>query len=120
MPQTPATIAVTDVSVAEGVLPQGSCHPDHGPDGVNEVALRRMRSIIGQVRGIEKMIDDERYCIDIVNQISAVRGALARVSELVLRRHIETCVVSDLRGGTEADQERVIDELMDVIARKVK
>lgn len=94
--------------------------PRHGSSGVNQQALNRMRSIEGQVRGIEKMILEERYCIDIVNQISAVRGALARVSEMVLRRHIETCVVRDLRSGSEDDQERVIDELIDVIARKVK
>lgn len=94
--------------------------PDHGPYGINSEALTRLRSIEGQIRGIQKMIETERYCMDVVDQISAVRAALARVSDQVLRRHIETCVVNDLRHGSEADQDRVIDELMTVFARKLK
>lgn len=94
--------------------------PLHGPHGVNETALRRMKSIEGQIRGVEKMIQDERYCMDIVDQISAVRAALAKVSEQVLRRHIESCVVDDLRHGSEEDQDRVIDELMTAFSRRVR
>jgi DNA-binding FrmR family transcriptional regulator len=81
--------------------------PDHGPHGINKAALLRMKSIEGQVRGIARMIESERYCMDIVDQISAVRAALAKVSENVLQRHIETCVVDDLRHGSAEDQERV-------------
>jgi DNA-binding FrmR family transcriptional regulator len=94
--------------------------PDHGPHGVNEAALLRMKSIEGQVRGIARMIESERYCMDIVDQISAVRAALAKVSENVLQRHIETCVVDDLRHGSAEDQERVVAELMDAFARRVR
>ena len=94
--------------------------PEHGPHGVNTAALTRLKSIEGQIRGIQKMIESERYCMDIVDQISAVRAALARVSDQVLRRHIETCVVNDLRHGSEADQDRVVDELLTVFARKLK
>lgn len=91
-----------------------------GPHGINQDALARMRSIEGQVRGVQKMIENERYCVEIVDQISAIRAALAKVSESVLRRHIETCVVEDLRNGTPEQQEQVIAELMDVIAKRVR
>ena len=94
--------------------------PVHGPAGVNTTAVQRLRSIEGQVRGVQRMIEDERYCMDIVDQISAIRAALAKVSENVLRRHIETCVVQDLRHGSEDDQERVVAELMDAFARKLR
>lgn len=94
--------------------------PEHGAHGINEAALTRMRSIEGQVRGIQKMITEERYCMDIVDQISAVRAALAKVSENILRRHIETCVVDDLRHGSPDEQERVVGELMDAIARRIR
>ncbi|HKK49124.1 MAG TPA: metal-sensitive transcriptional regulator [Alkalispirochaeta sp.] len=94
--------------------------PALGPHGVNSAALQRMKSIEGQIRGIEKMILDERYCMDIVDQISAVRAALAKVSENVLRRHIESCVVEDLRHGSEEDQDRVVNELMDAFARRMR
>jgi DNA-binding FrmR family transcriptional regulator len=94
--------------------------PASGPHGVNTAALQRMKSIEGQIRGIEKMILDERYCMDIVDQISAVRAALAKVSENVLRRHIESCVVEDLRHGSEEDQDRVVNELMDAFARRMR
>jgi DNA-binding FrmR family transcriptional regulator len=92
----------------------------HGPHGVNEDALTRMRSIEGQVRGVQKMIEGERYCMEIVDQISAIRAALAKVSESILRRHIETCVVEDLRHGTPEQQDQVIAELMDAIAKRVR
>ena len=79
-----------------------------------------MKSIEGQVRGIQKMIESERYCMDIVDQISAVRAALAKVSENILRRHIETCVVDDLRTGSEAEQRRVVDELVEAVSRRMR
>ncbi len=94
--------------------------PVHGPHGVNESALLRMKSVEGQVKGIQRMIEDERYCVDIVDQISAVRAALAKVSEEVLRRHIETCVADEFRSGSPTEQGRVIDELVDIIARRLR
>jgi CsoR family transcriptional regulator, copper-sensing transcriptional repressor len=92
----------------------------HGPSGVNEDALTRMKSIEGQVRGVQKMIENQRYCMEIVDQISAIRAALAKVSESILRRHIETCVVEDLRHGSPEQQDQVIRELMDAIGKRVR
>ena len=94
--------------------------PDHGPSGVNQEALGRMKSVEGQVRGITRMIEEERYCIDIVDQIASARAALAKVSEQILRRHIETCVVRDLSDGSATDRQRVVDELMTTFSRGMK
>jgi DNA-binding FrmR family transcriptional regulator len=78
---------------------------------------KRLNRIEGQVRGLARMIDDDRYCIDIVTQISAVRTALRRVEEEILRDHVSHCVAQAIASGTKADQHRKIAELMDVVGR---
>lgn len=79
--------------------------------------IKRLNRIEGQVRGLSRMIEEDRYCIDIVTQISAVRAALARVEEEVLREHIQHCVKHAMTSGSKAEQEQKIEELMAVIAR---
>jgi DNA-binding FrmR family transcriptional regulator len=79
--------------------------------------LKRLNRIEGQVRGLAKMVEDERYCIDVVTQISAVRAALRRVEEEVLRDHVAHCVEHALASGNATDQRRKVAELMDVLAR---
>lgn len=79
--------------------------------------LKRLNRIEGQVRGLAKMVEDDRYCIDIVTQISAVRAALRRVEEEVLRDHVAHCVEHAIASGNAADQRRKVAELMDVLAR---
>ena len=78
---------------------------------------KRLGRIEGQVRGLSKMVADDRYCIDIVTQISAVRAALRRVEEEVLKDHVSHCVEHAIASGDKADQRRKITELMDVIGR---
>ena len=78
---------------------------------------KRLGRIEGQVRGLSKMVDEDRYCIDIVTQISAVRAALRRVEEEVLRDHVAHCVEHAISSGNTADQREKIAELMDVIGR---
>lgn len=78
---------------------------------------KRLGRIEGQVRGLSKMVDDDRYCIDVVTQISAVRAALRRVEEDVLADHVSHCVEHAIASGNKADQRRKIAELMAVIAR---
>ena len=80
-------------------------------------ALKRLNRIEGQVRGLRAMIDDDRYCIDIVTQISAVRAALRRAEEEILRDHVAHCVEGAIESGNRSDQRRKIAELMDVISR---
>ncbi|MEH2505093.1 MULTISPECIES: metal-sensitive transcriptional regulator [unclassified Bradyrhizobium] len=78
---------------------------------------KRLNRIEGQVRGLSRMVDEDRYCIDIVTQISAVRAALRRVEEEVLRDHVAHCVEHAITSGNKADQREKIAELMDVIGR---
>jgi DNA-binding FrmR family transcriptional regulator len=78
---------------------------------------KRLSRIEGQVRGLSKMVDEDRYCIDLVTQISAVRAALRRVEEEVLRDHVAHCVEHAIASGNKADQRSKIAELMEVIGR---
>ena len=78
---------------------------------------KRLGRIEGQVRGLSKMVEEDRYCIDIVTQIAAVRAALRRVEEEVLRDHVAHCVEHAVASGNKAEQRRKIAELMDVVAR---
>lgn len=78
---------------------------------------KRLNRIEGQVRGLARMVDEERYCIDIVTQISAVRAALRRVEEEILKDHVSHCVEHAIASGDKADQRRKIAELMAVVER---
>jgi DNA-binding FrmR family transcriptional regulator len=78
---------------------------------------RRLQSIEGQVRGIARMVDEDRYCIDIVTQISAVRAALRRLEEEILEDHVAHCVEHAIASGNKADQRRKIQEVMAVVRR---
>ena len=78
---------------------------------------KRLSRIEGQVRGLARMVEDDRYCIDVVTQISAVRAALARVEEEVLRDHVAHCVEHAISSGNAAEQRKKVAELMDVLAR---
>ncbi len=79
--------------------------------------LKRLKRIEGQVRGLGRMVEDDRYCIDIVTQIGAVRAALRRVEEEILRDHVAHCVEHAISSGDKADQRRKLAELMDVMGR---
>jgi CsoR family transcriptional regulator, copper-sensing transcriptional repressor len=79
--------------------------------------LKRLVRIEGQVRGIARMVTEDRYCIDIVTQLSAVRAALARVEQEVLRDHVAHCVEHAIASGNVDEQRRKVAELMEVFAR---
>jgi DNA-binding FrmR family transcriptional regulator len=78
---------------------------------------KRLGRIEGQVRGLSRMVEEDRYCIDIVTQIAAVRAALRRVEEEILRDHVAHCVEHAIASGNKADQRRKIEELMNVVGR---
>ncbi len=80
-------------------------------------ALKRLKRIEGQVRGLARMVDQDRYCIDVVTQIGAVRAALRKVEEEVLRDHVGHCVEGAIASGNKSQQRRKIAELMDVFGR---
>jgi DNA-binding FrmR family transcriptional regulator len=79
--------------------------------------LKRLQRIEGQVRGLARMVEQDRYCIDIVTQIAAVRAALRRAEEEILRDHVAHCVEDAIVSGDKAAQRRKIAELMDVVGR---
>ena len=78
--------------------------------------IHRLNRIEGQVRGIRTMVAEERYCVDILTQVSAIQSALNAFNKELLSNHIKTCVVEDIRSGDEA----VVDELCDTIRRLMK
>jgi DNA-binding FrmR family transcriptional regulator len=84
---------------------------------IKQACLKRLQRIEGQVRGLTRMVDEDRYCIDVVTQISAVRAALRRLEEEVLRDHVAHCVEHAIASGDKTDQRRKVAELMDVIGR---
>jgi len=79
--------------------------------------LRRLSRIEGQVRGLARMVEQDRYCIDIVTQISAVRSALRRAEEEILEDHLAHCVEHAIASGDKREQRRKVSELMDVLSR---
>lgn len=82
-----------------------------------ETCVKRLNKIEGQVRGIARMLDEKRYCIDIITQIAAVRAALQRVEEEVLKDHVAHCIEHAIATGNKSEQRQKIVELMDVFAR---
>jgi DNA-binding FrmR family transcriptional regulator len=84
---------------------------------IKDSCLKRLNRIEGQVRGLARMVEEDRYCIDIVTQISAVRAALRRAEEEILRDHVGHCVEHAIASGNRAEQRRKVAELMDVLQR---
>ncbi len=77
----------------------------------------RLRRIEGQIRGIQKMIEEKRYCIDILTQISSIVGAIMRVEENILQKHLRGCVHGSLKKGNREDRERKIEEVIQVLQK---
>ena len=87
----------------------------------HEQALKRLRTIEGHVRGIERMLENEAYCIDVLRQIQAVQSALNKVSTIILDEHLHSCLTQAVRGDNQEERERVLNEIIDVYetAKKV-
>jgi CsoR family transcriptional regulator, copper-sensing transcriptional repressor len=88
---------------------------EHGYD--KKTIGNRLHRIEGQVRGIERMVEEDRYCIDIVTQVSAVRAALRRAEEEILRDHVAHCVEHAIASGDKDDQRQKIAEIIEVLGR---
>jgi DNA-binding FrmR family transcriptional regulator len=86
-------------------------------DETKAKARGRLRRIEGQVQGLQRMIEHDAYCVDVLLQISAVQGALEQVQKLLLGRHIESCVADALRTGSKSERQQKVDELLDVFSR---
>lgn len=80
-------------------------------------ALGRLRRIEGQVQGIQRMVEEDKSCVDVLLQVTAVLGALEQVQKLLLGQHLESCIAEAVRSGTSRDRQRKMDELLDVFSR---
>ena len=87
---------------------------------LKQKASVRLKRIEGQIRGIHRMVADERYCADILIQISAVQESLRAVARVMLRNHLENCASEAIRSSDAARRERMYDELTDLFGRLVK
>jgi len=99
---------------SEIAKPPASHKPSAAHDSAAPEVIRRLKSIEGHVRGIQKMVESDAYCIEILKQIKAVKQALERVGTITLETHLKTCVTEGLRSEDVAERERVIGEIVDV------
>ena len=83
----------------------------------NTDKIKRLNRIAGQVRGVAQMVEDDRYCMDILNQIAAIKSALAKVESQVLKDHAACCVAEAIASGDEAEQREKFEELVDLFER---
>jgi DNA-binding FrmR family transcriptional regulator len=82
--------------------------------------VRRLQSIEGHIRGIQRMVEEDTYCIDTMKQINAVQAALTKVNQLILEGHLNTCVMSAIRGDDPQEREKVLREIADVFEMSTK
>lgn len=82
--------------------------------------INRLRSIGGHIKGIERMVEEDQYCIDVINQVQAVSRALERVNTIILGSHLNTCVTTAIQGDDALERERVLGELMQVFQHSSK
>ncbi|HEX9105951.1 MAG TPA: metal-sensitive transcriptional regulator, partial [Longimicrobiales bacterium] len=87
---------------------------------LREGALQRLKRIEGQVRGLQRMVEEERYCADILMQIASVHEALRGVGKLLMRNHLEHCVTDALRSGDRLEAERAYGEVLDLMYKHAR
>lgn len=91
----------------------------HMEEEKRQAVLKRLRRIEGQVRGLQRMVEEDRYCGDILNQIASAQKALRSVGKVVTRNHLETCVTDALRSGDRDKAEHTYDEVMDLLYKQI-
>jgi CsoR family transcriptional regulator, copper-sensing transcriptional repressor len=89
-------------------------------DTTRKAVTQRLASASGHIKGVERMVDEEAYCIDVIQQIQAVQAALSKVSTLVLDNHLNSCVIAVVQGEDPSDRERVLREITSVFAMSNK
>ena len=85
-----------------------------------DVVLKCLKTIEGHIRGIENMVDEGAYCVDVIRQIQAVQGALNKISAMILEDHLNTCVITAIRGEDLAERERVLKEISELFITATK
>ena len=79
--------------------------------------LNRLSRVEGQVRGIARMVEEDRYCIDVLTQVQAVRAALSRIETEMLKDHLDTCIEGAIAGGDAENQRQKASELIELLGR---
>jgi CsoR family transcriptional regulator, copper-sensing transcriptional repressor len=99
----------------------GGARKAHGVDaGIKSANLKRLRRIEGQVRGLQKMIEEDRYCADVMTQIGSVHEALRAVGRGLMRNHLRYCAAAAIRTGGEKEREAMYDELVELMYRHAR
>jgi DNA-binding FrmR family transcriptional regulator len=122
---------VTEQHPGDGAEAHGACgcgcaadeagRKAHGVDtAIKDRNLKRLRRIEGQVRGLQKMVEEDRYCADILTQIASVHEALRGVGRELMRNHLKHCATSAIRGGDDQAAESMYDELIDMMYRSAR
>ena len=86
----------------------------------HENALRRLKTVEGHIRGVHRMIEEDAYCIDVIRQIQAVQSALNKISTIILQEHLNSCLITAVRGEDPNERERVLKEIIDVFEAATK
>lgn len=89
-------------------------------DEIKTSNLRRLSRIEGQIRGIQRMVEEDRYCADTLTQISSVQEALRAVAKALMRNHLSHCATHAIRSGSDADRHAMYDELLDIIYKNAR
>lgn len=86
----------------------------------HEDVIKRLKNIEGHIRGVGRMVENDAYCIDVINQIQAVQSALSKVSTLVFNAHLNSCLITAVRGSNPEEREKVLQEIIDVFEAATK
>lgn len=86
----------------------------------HEEATKRLKTVEGHIAGIRRMINDGQYCIDVIRQIHAVNAALNKISKIILEEHMNTCMITAVRGEDQTERERVLNEIAEVFEAATK
>ena len=86
----------------------------------DETTLRRLKTVEGHIKGIIRMVEDDAYCIDVIRQIQAVGAALNKLNAHILEEHLNSCVITAVRGDSEKERERVLKEITEVFEMSTK
>ncbi|HRE49319.1 MAG TPA: metal-sensing transcriptional repressor [Aggregatilineales bacterium] len=81
-----------------------------------KAVLNRLKSTLGHLNGILQMVEEDRYCIDVIKQLQAAQAALAKVSQVILEDHLHTCVITAVQGNDAAEREKALREVSEVFA----
>jgi DNA-binding FrmR family transcriptional regulator len=89
-------------------------------DEIKASNIRRLSRVEGQIRGIQRMVEDDRYCADILTQISSAQEALRAVARALMRNHLSHCATHAIQNGSEEDRQAMYDELLDIIYKNAR